>query len=76
MMDREKFCKLLLDTQVQYLLREGRHLTNINRPGKLVALYALGKRFYEITYNYPQKELTSIDEIDAEQVMKAYLSQL
>ena len=76
MMDKEKFSRLLLDTQAQYLLNKGRLLTNINRPGQLVALYTVGKRFYEIVYRHPKKELVSVDEITAEKVMQTYLNQL
>lgn len=76
MMDKERFSQLLLDTQAQYLLREGRHMTNINRSGQLVALYALGKRFYEIIYKHPEKQLVKIEEVTAEKVMMTYLNQL
>ena len=76
MMDKEKFSRLLLDTQAKYLLERGKHMTNIHRSGHLVALYALGKRFYEIIYNYNGKEVVKIEEVNTEQVMKIYLHQI
>ena len=75
-MSKDEFSKMLMDTQAKYLLREGKHLTNINRGRLLVALYALGKRFYEIVYGYPSHEIIKVEEISAEQVMKNYLEQL
>ncbi len=76
MMDKEKFSRLLLDTQAKYLLERGKHMTNVHRSGQLVALYAMGKRFYEIIYNYTGKEVVKIEEVNTERVMQTYLRQL
>jgi len=75
-MSNDEFSKMLMDTQAKYLQIEGKHLTNISRSGQLIALYAVGKRFYEIIYSYPSREVIKVEEINAEQVMKDYLDQL
>ncbi len=75
-MGRDEFSKMLMDMQAKYLLNRGKHITNINRHGLLVALYALGKRFYEIVYSYPEQDIVKVEELSTERVMKDYLNVL
>lgn len=77
MIDKGNFSKLLLDTQVQYLRKEGKHVISIDRLDQPVTLYALGKRFYEVIYtNYQDNNIARIDEINLENVMSIYFNQL
>jgi len=64
---------MLLETQVKFLIAKGTHISNIDREGQPVALYSLGKRFYEMTFNnYEGDEITHIDEISPENALQHY----
>jgi len=72
-MNRDLFLELLPSTQAKFLLTKGTHIKSVDRDGKLVALYSLGKRFYKMTFHgHYYNKIVDIDEITLENARHSY----
>jgi len=72
-MNREQFSELLPNVQAKLLLTKGDYITRMEQEDQKMALYALGKRLYQMTFNnYSYDKIIDINEISPENAMNIY----
>jgi len=72
-MNREQFSELLPNVQAKLLLTKGDYITRMEQEDQIMALYALGKRLYQMTFNnYSYDKIIDINEISPENAMNIY----